>query len=106
LKNCCLLRAERKVEAFKIYRANKIGSFLEEKTMITRRSILALTAGAVALAGTVFTGTVSAYAQEKSTVYLTPGLDLPFWRYLSKGVEKVATENGYSFQALASANSA
>src|SRR5690606_35084577 len=74
--------------------------------MITRRSILALTAGAVAMAGAIFGGAIPAYAQEKSVVYLTPGLDLPFWRYLSKGVEKVATENGYSFQALDSANSA
>ena len=25
-------------------------------------------------------------ARPKRIVYLTPGLDLPFWRYLSKGV--------------------
>ncbi len=47
-----------------------------------------------------------AQAQDKELVYLTPGLDLPFWRYLSKGVEAVAEENGYSFQALDSRNSA
>lgn len=45
-------------------------------------------------------------AQDKELVYLTPGLDLPFWRYLSKGVEAVAVENGYSYQAMDSRNSA
>ena len=29
----------------------------------------------------------SARAAEKNIVYLTPGLDLPFWRYLSQGIE-------------------
>lgn len=47
-----------------------------------------------------------AAAASKDIVYLTPGLDLPFWRYLSKGVEKVATEKGYGFQVLDSHNSA
>ncbi|MCE7030620.1 substrate-binding domain-containing protein [Jiella avicenniae] len=47
-----------------------------------------------------------AFAQSKEIVYLTPGLDLPFWRYLSKGVESVAEENGYGFQALDSRNNA
>ncbi|MDQ0393944.1 substrate-binding domain-containing protein [Labrys monachus] len=47
-----------------------------------------------------------AAAASKEIVYLTPGLDLPFWRYLSKGVEKVAKEKGYGFQALDSHNSA
>lgn len=42
----------------------------------------------------------------KEIVYLTPGLDLPFWRYLSKGVENVAKAKGYGFQALDSRNSA
>ena len=37
---------------------------------------------------------------------MTPGLDLPFWRYLSKGVESIATENGYGYQALDSRNDA
>lgn len=47
-----------------------------------------------------------AHAQDKELVYLTPGLDLPFWRYLSKGIETVAVENGYRYQALDSRNSA
>ena len=70
-----------------------------------RRTFLQLTAGA-ALAGTGAFGIPAARAAGKDIVYLTPGLDLPFWRYLSKGVEKVATEKGYGFQALDSHNSA
>lgn len=47
-----------------------------------------------------------ARAQAKEIVYLTPGLDLPFWRYLSKGVESVAKTKGYTYQALDSHNNA
>lgn len=74
--------------------------------MINRRKLLGLAAlagGAVGMNAALGT---SAFAQSKDIVYLTPGLDLPFWRYLSKGVESVAKENGYGFQALDSANSA
>ena len=39
-------------------------------------------------------------ASAKDIVYLTPGLDLPFWRYLSKGVESVAQKEGYGYQAF------
>ena len=45
-------------------------------------------------------------ASAKDVVYLTPGLDLPFWRYLSKGVESVATKAGYGYQAFDSHNDA
>ena len=34
-------------------------------------------------------------ADSKEIVYLTPGLDLPFWRYLSKGIEAEAKKAGY-----------
>jgi ribose transport system substrate-binding protein len=71
-----------------------------------RRGFIAALAGVtVALAAGVG-GTAPAAAQNKEVVYLTPGLDLPFWRYLSKGVENVVTEKGYTFQALDSRNSA
>lgn len=71
-----------------------------------RRSILGL-AAAVAVAATFSVGgTAPALAQSKEIVYLTPGLDLPFWRYLSKGVESIVKEKGYGFQALDSHNSA
>ncbi len=45
-------------------------------------------------------------ASAKDIVYLTPGLDLPFWRYLSEGVESVAKKEGYGFQAFDSHNDA
>jgi ribose transport system substrate-binding protein len=45
-------------------------------------------------------------APAKDIVYLTPGLDLPFWRYLSEGVESVAKKEGYGFQAFDSHNDA
>ncbi|CAM5773713.1 D-ribose ABC transporter substrate-binding protein [Labrys miyagiensis] len=69
-----------------------------------RRTFLQLTAGA-ALAGTGAFGVQPSRAAAKEIVYLTPGLDLPFWRYLSKGVESVAKAKGYGFQALDSHNS-
>jgi ABC-type sugar transport system substrate-binding protein len=47
-----------------------------------------------------------ARAENKEIVYLTPGLDLPFWRYLSKGIEAEAKKEGYSYTALDSHNSA
>jgi len=73
--------------------------------MLKRRNfVLAAVAAISVLAGL---GTpMPAAAQNKEVVYLTPGLDLPFWRYLSKGVEKVATAEGYGFQALDSHNDA
>jgi ABC-type sugar transport system substrate-binding protein len=74
--------------------------------MLTRRLFTATAmAGLVALAGIAGTAT-GALAQSKELVYLTPGLDLAFWRYLSKGIENVATEAGYSYQALDSGNNA
>jgi ABC-type sugar transport system substrate-binding protein len=42
----------------------------------------------------------------KDIVYLTPGLDLPFWRYLSKGIESLAQKEGYGYQAFDSHNDA
>ena len=45
-------------------------------------------------------------ADSKEIVYLTPSLDLPFWRYLSNGIESVAKKEGFSYTALDSNNSA
>ncbi len=45
-------------------------------------------------------------AAEKTVVYLTPGLDLPFWRYLAKGIEDSAKAQGFGFTALDSHNNA
>lgn len=66
------------------------------------KTLVAALAAAVAFAS--LPGGAS--AQDKELVYLTPGLDLPFWRYLSKGIESVAVESGYKYQALDSRNSA
>ncbi|WP_082680188.1 substrate-binding domain-containing protein [Paucibacter sp. KCTC 42545] len=37
--------------------------------------------------------------------YLTPGLDLPFWRMLGRGVQTVVEPQGFAFEALDSRNS-
>lgn len=71
-----------------------------------RRTFLKLTTSAALVAGTGLSGLRTAAAQGKDIVYLTPGLDLPFWRYLSKGVEAAVKDKGYGFQALDSHNSA
>ena len=69
-----------------------------------RRTVLKFGVAGLLSAGT---GTMRlAQAAGKDIVYLTPGLDLPFWRYLSKGVEAAAKEKGFGYQALDSHNSA
>ncbi|ARP65656.1 ribose ABC transporter substrate-binding protein [Mesorhizobium sp. M7A.F.Ca.US.006.04.2.1] len=74
--------------------------------MLTRRLFAtAALAGIVTLTGIAGSMT-TAFAQSKELVYLTPGLDLAFWRYLSKGIENVATKGGYTYQALDSGNNA
>ncbi|MCY4317184.1 MAG: substrate-binding domain-containing protein, partial [Roseovarius sp.] len=71
--------------------------------MITRR-YLTHVATAV-LAAATFGATIPASAQDKGELaYMTPGLDVAFWRYLSEGVKSVAVENGYGFTALDSTN--
>jgi ribose transport system substrate-binding protein len=57
-------------------------------------------------AGIAFAFSALVVASAKDIVYLTPGLDLPFWRYLSKGIEDVAKKEGYGFQAFDSHNDA
>ncbi len=71
-----------------------------------RRTFLKLATGTTLALGTSLAGLRAASAAGKDIVYLTPGLDLPFWRYLSKGVEAAATKGGFGFQALDSHNSA
>jgi len=74
--------------------------------MLTRRLFAtAALAGIVTLTGIAGSMT-TAFAESKELVYLTPGLDLAFWRYLSKGIENVATKGGYTYQALDSGNNA
>lgn len=69
-----------------------------DRRRFTHAALAALTA--LGLAG----APGGAQAQEGEIVYLTPGLDLAFWRYLSEGVRSVAEENGYGFSALDSTN--
>ncbi len=57
-----------------------------------RRTFVKLAAGSALMAGTGLGHIVAAQAAGKDIVYLTPGLDLPFWRYLSKGVENAAKD--------------
>src|SRR4051794_13539576 len=71
-----------------------------------RRTFVGLLGGALVATGLAVSGAAPAAAASKEVVYLTPGLDLPFWRYLSKGVESVVTKQGYTYQALDSHNSA
>jgi len=68
-----------------------------------RRSLLKGFSGAAALS---LLPMAAPRAAEKTIVYLTPGLDLPFWRYLSKGIENTAKQAGYDFNALDSHNNA
>ena len=71
-----------------------------------RRMLFSLVAGAGLLGAWASPRRRRRRRRSKELVYLTPGLDLPFWRYLSKGIESVAKKNGYSYQALDSHNSA
>jgi ABC-type sugar transport system substrate-binding protein len=45
-------------------------------------------------------------AETKSVAYLTPGLDLTFWRYLLKGIQDTAKGAGMTVTAYDSHNSA
>ena len=50
---------------------------------------------------------VSAQAKDKMEfAYLTPGLDLPFWRYLAKGIEDTAAKAGHHVTTYDSNNDA
>ncbi|MCV2362879.1 substrate-binding domain-containing protein [Paucibacter sp. DJ1R-11] len=50
-------------------------------------------------------GLRSAQAAAPQVVYLTPGLDLPFWRTLGQGVQQYVEARGHGFQVLDSRNS-
>lgn len=71
--------------------------------MITRRSFagLALLAAASCLVNTEY-----ANANEKQLVYISAGIEAPFWRYVSKGAEAAAAAHNYRFNVLDSRNNA
>lgn len=71
-----------------------------------RRTFLKLTASTAIAVGAGVSSLHSAAAAGKELVYLTPGLDLPFWRYLSKGIEATVKAKSFGFQTLDSHNSA
>jgi ribose transport system substrate-binding protein len=73
---------------------------------MNRRMLLSAVAAIAAIAGLGLGGGAAVPAETKEIVYLTPGLDLPFWRYLSKGIESEAKKEGYSYTALDSHNNA
>ena len=73
---------------------------------MNRRTIIQGFAAASIVLGFSVAGLSPAVAATKEIVYLTPGLDLPFWRYLSEGIQKVVKDKGYEYQALDSHNSA
>ncbi len=65
---------------------------------LSRRGLISVVS---ALAATTIGFAAPARAADtKEIVYLTPGLDLPFWRYLSNGIEAEAKKAGYSYTAL------
>lgn len=70
-----------------------------------RRAVLKLALGTALSAAAALSSMKAATAASKEIVYLTPGLDLPFWRAVSKGVETAAKDKGYTFQVLDSHNS-
>jgi len=73
---------------------------------MNRRNLIKGVIGSAFAVGIALGGPLPAAAATKEIVYLTPGLDLPFWRYLSEGIQKVAKDKGYDYQALDSHNSA
>jgi ribose transport system substrate-binding protein len=73
-----------------------------EPTGSLRRRPLLIGAGAA----TVVAPTILRAAEGKHLAYLTPGLDLPFWRVLANGIDAVARKNGGSSTAYDSHNNA
>ena len=71
--------------------------------MIRRTFILAI---AGAICATIGLASTTTQATAKEIVYLTPSLNVTFWRYLSKGIESVIAKDGYTYQALDSENNA
>ncbi|MGR3662298.1 MAG: substrate-binding domain-containing protein [Paracoccaceae bacterium] len=74
--------------------------------MINRRNFTNLVAAVGMGACVAVSGMSAAIAQEsKEIVYITPSLDVTFWRIMANGVEAAAKEGGYTFSALDSTNS-
>lgn len=72
--------------------------------MIDRRLFVGVASAMIAAVALGSGLSSPAAAQDRQIVYMTPGLDLAFWRYVSEGVRSVAESNGYGFAALDSTN--
>jgi ABC-type sugar transport system substrate-binding protein len=70
---------------------------------VTRRTLVTASA---AMGAAIGLGDIPARAAGKRVAYLTPGLDLPFWRTLANGVADVAKQHGGSSTTYDSHNSA
>ncbi len=75
---------------------------MPDNRMIKRRSLLLGAPAVTALAVSRSAGAQTS----KRLAYLTPGLDLPFWRFVLKGVTDTAKSAGLSVTAYDSHNSA
>src|SRR5579875_4119335 len=76
----------------------------KKSPILSRR---ALTAGLLPAAIGLTTASRSARAaKQKELAYLTPGLDLPFWRILAKGISETAAAHHYISTTYDSHNSA
>jgi len=71
--------------------------------MITRRTLAKVVAASL-MSTTLGLGGPALAQSKGELVYMTPGLDLAFWRYVSEGVKSVAEAEGYGFAALDSTN--
>ena len=68
-----------------------------------RRTFLSA-AAALAVATAMVFGTTPLRAESKEIVYITPSLNVSFWRYVATGIEAAAKEGGYTVQTLDSGN--
>jgi ribose transport system substrate-binding protein len=71
--------------------------------MIKRRNLLV---AASALAGSLAFSGSYAYAQSREMVYITPSLNVSFWRYVATGAKDAAKLGGYNLETLDSNNNA
>ncbi|GAB5469227.1 MAG: ribose ABC transporter substrate-binding protein RbsB [Rhodospirillales bacterium] len=69
-----------------------------------KRRVFLSAAAALAVTLPLTLGTTALQAQSKELVYITPSLNVSFWRYVATGVEAAAEAEGYSLQTLDSNN--
>jgi ribose transport system substrate-binding protein len=87
-----------------IVNAGKSGKLGGKQMKLSRRGLISVVSALATM--TIGFAAPARAADTKEIVYLTPSLNLPFWRYLSNGIESVAKKEGFSYTALDSNNSA